>query len=226
MLDDGHDPAASAEYLGDYARIAYEQGDLVRAEQLLVEASSRPDASPGLWENLGLVRMDRQDFHGAIAAYDHAVDTYPESRINRGLAYERIDDAASARADYEAALPHLPDDVDLLVNLGTLDLSEDRIHDARAHLEHAASLDPTANWQLGDVFVALGRLDAARRAYQRAVRAGEPRALLDLAELADEGGYPEAEALYRQAVAAGVDGADRQLADHLRDVRGLEQADG
>jgi tetratricopeptide (TPR) repeat protein len=207
---------ASTEDVEDAAKSAYESGDLKRAEALLIEALARMDADPYDQANLGLVRWRLGDYAGAIAAYSQLDRLGPDDLCNRGLSFENLGDLDSARADYESALGVQPDFADVMVNLGTLELSAGNHSRAMDLLQRAATLDPTANWALSDALLEAGDARGAEEALREAIRAGEPRALLDLAALlVSDGRLSEAEDSYRQAVAAGVNGAVEELRDYV-----------
>lgn len=209
----GVDRVEDWEQLDELARAAYEDGDLVKAEEYLVRASALPGVGATVWGNLGLVRMAREDYLGAVAAYSESVGDIPTDRANRGLAYERLGDVRAARSEYRALLEQVPNDVDTLVNLGTLELAQGHRSRAQKRLEHAAQLDPTANWPLSDVYVARGELDRAVLALQKAIEAGEERALLDLARIENgRGNVSAARVAYQRAIERRVDGAAEEYA--------------
>lgn len=197
------------------AKAAYEATDLERAEMLLEEAGRWSD-SEDVWINLGLVRMRLGKYEAAVQAYSRSEELPGEGLVNRGLCYERLGHREAARADYRAALEVRPDDVDALVNLGTLELEEQDPQAALRYLERAADIDPTTNWQLGDVFTVLDDLESAARVFRAAVNAGERRALLDLARVeCDRENYEDAEFWYRRAAEEGIAGAAEELAEFL-----------
>lgn len=102
------------------------------------------------------------------------------------------------------------------MNLGTLELSDGQIEKARKNLERAAALDPQANWQLSDLYVETGERDRARVALRKAVEAGEPRSLLDIASLEWEAGHPrEAYRALQEAIEQHVEGAQELLAAYF-----------
>jgi Tfp pilus assembly protein PilF len=128
--------------------------------------------------------------------------------------FENLGDLDSARADYESALKAQPDFADVMVNLGTLELSAGNPGRAMELLQQAAALDPTANWALSDALIETGDVPGAESALREAIRAGETRAFLDLAALLiSDGRLTEAEDSYQKAVAAGVNGAVEELRD-------------
>lgn len=199
------DPQPDWVRLEERAKAAFDQGNLLHARDLLVEASGAVGADSIVFSNLGLVSLGLEDYQGAIDAYSTLAEPDLQSRVNRGLAYERVGDVESARADYRAALLLDPDDVAALVNLGTLELEFGSDDAGRAVLEHAYALDPTTGWQLSDALRAAGDLDAAADVLRAAAEAGEPRAYLDLADVEHERGDLDAsEAAFEAAIAAGV----------------------
>ncbi|WP_417564598.1 tetratricopeptide repeat protein [Microbacterium sp.] len=109
--------ADTPEILEEAARIAYLDGRLDETAKLLEQATRLPDCPPSAWQNLGLVRMDLEDYPGAIEAYSRVVDVIPLGLANRGLAYERVGNSKRARTDYETALSYFPDDVDVLASI-------------------------------------------------------------------------------------------------------------
>lgn len=150
------DPQPDWVRLEERAKAAFDQGNLLHARDLLVEASGAVGADSIVFSNLGLVSLGLEDYQGAIDAYSTLAEPDLQSRVNRGLAYERVGDVESARADYRAALLLDPDDVAALVNLGTLELEFGSDDAGRAVLEHAYALDPTTGWQLSDALRAAG----------------------------------------------------------------------
>ena len=186
----------------ELARIAFERGAYRRAERLLLQAIEHGDLGDDVWNNLGTVRVMIDDYAGAVAAYANSSSLGVDSLANLGLAYERLGDIPGAFAKYEEALTLDPDHVSSLVNLGTLLLSEDRVEEAQAVLLHAADLDPSANWQLSDVYIELGDLDSSSEALHHAIAAGERRGWLDLARVEhDRGNRSEAELAFAEAIA-------------------------
>ena len=109
-----------------------------------------------------------------------------------------------------------PDDVDALVDLGTLCLVLDDLPKAKALLVEAAGLDARANWQLAEYFISIDDPAAAEEKIRLAIAAGEQRAYLDLA-LLTSGSSPEAEVrtYFEKASDAGAPSAASQFAVYL-----------
>lgn len=200
------------------AKAAFDDGDFFLARELLVEASEAVHAGPAVLANLGLVCLNLDDYPGAIHAYSSMSSMGVDERVNRGLAYGRLGQTESARADYHAALILDPDDVCALINLVTLELAAEKVDIARPLLERAYAIDPTAGWQLSDALRAVGDDEAAIVALDSAARAGESRALLDLAEIQCERGDTLAsEAAYAAAAAAGLLDGNEDRDDRAQD---------
>lgn len=191
--------------LEDLAKAAFDEGDLRRARGLLEEASSTAGSGPSVFANLGMVCLELGDYRRAVQAYSALPVLDVDERVNRGLAYERIGETESARADYRAALALDHRDVAALINLGTLELSAGSVELARELLERAHAIDSTAGWQLSDALRARGDLEGAVDALNSAIRAGESRAYLDLADIERERGNVDASNAARDAaIAAGI----------------------
>jgi tetratricopeptide (TPR) repeat protein len=199
----------------------YRAGNLEKAEELLLEATHLPECPPAIWSNLGQVRMDCKNYRTAADAYSHAihgfshdVERQAEALWCRGLAYDRQGLVTRARTDYTAALHLSPNHVDVLVNIGTLELDDGRPKTARRYLARAAAVDAKANWRLADIHIERGQAKQARRLLQLAFNAGETRALLDLAYLAQQDGdKTAAKQLLMRAIDLDVPGAEEQLTE-------------
>lgn len=218
MSADSDRDASEAWQLFETAEAAYSRQDLQTAERLLVQAAGLTE-SDVIWANLGLVQGSLEKYEEAVDSYSRADTLTAEMLLNRGLCLERLDRIEDARTDYLAALELNPDDADVLVNLGTLELAEGKTPRALELLERAAQLDPLANWQLSDVFIEMDDLDKSAEVLQIAIQAGENRAHLDLARVEDDRGNRErALELYRQAVAEDISGAETDLEEFLNEA--------
>ena len=216
--DHESDPTQSdkAETIALEAQRLEASGDLGGAVGLLSSALQGGYDHPGLWHNLGNLLLTLESWREAIDAFDHAVSKGFPSESNRGLAYEHIGQLDKAFLDYSAALARDSEDLVALVNLGTLELSRHNLPQAKERLEQAASQDPTANWQLADVYSQMGQPQAAIHALERAIAAGEARAHLDRAVLiAETTPYEDVSADFEAAIRAGAQGARRQFAVYL-----------
>ncbi|MDQ1121619.1 tetratricopeptide repeat protein [Microbacterium trichothecenolyticum] len=161
----------------------YEKEDYSAARELMERAKDIGGGGDEFHHNLGLIYMAQGDYLEAIRSFEESVESIPDGLVNRGYCWELVGDSERARADYLAALQVDSQDVAALVNLGTLDLAEDRVDEAKAVLSRAVGIDPRCNWQLADVFLELGDLKSAERALELAERAGEERATAQLSEV-------------------------------------------
>lgn len=132
------------------------------------------------------------------------------------MSYDRIGERDRAREDYLRVLAERPEDVDTLVNLGTLELADENIDAADRYLARALQLDKTASWQYAEVELARGNLVEARNLLEAALALGERRAELDLALLdAADGRDSDAEVRFRHAIEAGATLGRREYATFL-----------
>jgi tetratricopeptide (TPR) repeat protein len=109
-----------------------------------VEIAIRQNPSAGNYEELGLLRLDKHDWAGARACFDHALAQRTDSLdpfYRRGLAEVQLGDFTAARADLERVV--------------TADASYD--------FQRAAGLLAYADWKTGD-------LDRAQRLFEQVLR--------------------------------------------------------
>ncbi|WP_081322655.1 tetratricopeptide repeat protein [Microbacterium testaceum] len=161
----------------------YEAGNYSAALKLMERAKGLGGGGDQFFHNLGLIYMARGDYLEAIQSFGESVESIPDGLVNRGYCWELVGDLERARADYVRALQLDTHDVDALVNLGTLELAEGRVDEAKVLLSKAVDIDPRCNWQLADVFLELGDLEGAEQALVLAERAGEERATIQLSEV-------------------------------------------
>lgn len=165
------------------AEFMYEEGDYEAAATYMQHAVRFPQADSSTHFNLGQALFGIEQYEAAAHAFSSAIPEIAEAYVNRGLSWEMFGDTDAARRDYRSALRIDINDVDALVNIGTLDLMEERVCSAEIFLQWAALIDPRCNWQLSDVFIYYGDLDQAAKLLEIAVAAGEERAATSLKEL-------------------------------------------
>ncbi|MDO7880712.1 tetratricopeptide repeat protein [Salinibacterium soli] len=210
MMDDD-DKATAADAV---AQSLASKGDIPAAIQYLTDAQ-RTLNHYGLWHNLGRLQVSAGDYEGAIDSFSRAIQhDYNPSLVSRGLAYEYLLMNAEATADYLEALRRDPGDLEALINLGTLYVEEGQLPSARELLERAAAIDPTANWQLSDVYLESADWNGAIAVADLAIAAGEPRAHLARA-LAREALGDDPVPDFRAAVEAGARTAESELERYL-----------
>jgi protein O-mannosyl-transferase len=102
--------------------------DLQVAEKNLEMVLALDPSTQSVQTPLGLVRLERGDFEGALYYYSEALGNFPldrEARINRGITYEKLGRYQEALADYRFYLTiptynHIP---------GSQELAETRIRE-------------------------------------------------------------------------------------------------
>lgn len=167
----------------EMAQIEFENGNFPVAEKFIRSALRLGGADATNYYNLGQILYESGDYLGAIDAYGKSIPEVDEALVNRGLCWELVGDVENARTDYLAALDIDSRNVDALVNIGTLELSEKNVGLATDYLSRAAALDPRCNWQLADAYVESGELALAADALETAVATGEQRASIQLEEV-------------------------------------------
>ncbi|MGE3240252.1 MAG: zinc metallopeptidase [Pirellulales bacterium] len=143
---------ASAHY--NRAVVLYSQGQSEAALASLVAMfkSRREELEPLLavsdpWFLRGTLRLDRDDFQGAVEDLSRAFDlgaSEPAVLLrNRGLAWIRLGEFGRALADTDAALAIAPDDAVACNNRGVIHRELGDLEQAEADLRRAIELDPT-----------------------------------------------------------------------------------
>lgn len=129
---------------------------------------------------LGDVLRADDDFAGAIAAYDRAIDLASEKApvrwvlyYSRGIAHERSGDEAASEADFRRALALNPDEPQVLNYLGYSMVEQERnLDEALDMIERAVAASPNSGYivdSLGWVLYRLGRYEEAVGHMERAV---------------------------------------------------------
>jgi CRISPR-associated protein Csy1 len=147
---------------------AHDEGRLEEAQGLLEGAVAIEPRAAAAHAALGQVRMDRRDYAGALAAFEHAAALQPSARAwnNAGialLALERRDEAGHA---FQRALALEPRYALAHLNLARLNAPADPQR-AFAHAQAATQADP-AN---ADAWLLLGDLRRRRNDVDNALRA-------------------------------------------------------
>ncbi len=129
---------------------------------------------------LGDVLRGQDDYTGAIAAYDRAIERAPETApvrwvlyYSRGIAHERSGMDAEMEADFRAALALNPEQPQVLNYLGYSMVEQNRnLEEALDMIERAVAASPDSGYivdSLGWVFYRLGRYEEAVEQMERAV---------------------------------------------------------
>ncbi len=129
---------------------------------------------------LGDLLRGREDWAGAIAAYDRAIARVPQDNrmrwvlfYSRGIAYERSGDMAASETDFRAALAINPEQPQVLNYLGYSLVEQQRdLDEALDMIERAVAASPDSGYivdSLGWVLYRLGRYEEAVDQMERAV---------------------------------------------------------
>jgi len=129
---------------------------------------------------LGDVLRGQDDFEGAIAAYDRAIERVSDTArlrwvllYSRGIAHERLGDEAASEADFRGALAINPEQPQVLNYLGYSMVEQQRnLDEALDMIERAVAASPDSGYivdSLGWVFYRLGRYEEAVGQMERAV---------------------------------------------------------
>jgi len=141
-------------------------GRIEEAEERFRELTERFPAMLQGWNNLGYVLLQRGDFAGAIAALRQAETIkagVPDVQTNLHAALRaeaerlaRQGDSREAERLYRELLAAMPDDVQLLTNLGVVVYQLGRTDEAVASFRRALEIDPRAREARESLAVATG----------------------------------------------------------------------
>lgn len=170
----------------------YHAAELGRAEAL--RRAAKPDAAievlaqlsrdypdqPGVYVSLGDLLRQQEDYAGAAAAYDKALDRLAEDDGSRwfllyarGICHERLGQWEQAEADFRASLALEPDRPQVLNYLGySLVEKQIKLDEALEMIERAVAARPDSGYivdSLGWVLFRMGRFEEAVEHMERAV---------------------------------------------------------
>lgn len=142
-------------------------------------ARSYPDL-PAIQTALGDLQRQQEDYAGAVAAYDRALELMEPDAPSRwfllyarGISHERLKHWPQAEADFRAALALNPDQPQVLNYLGySLVEKQIKLDEALDMIERAVAARPDSGYivdSLGWVLFRLGRYDEAVDHMERAV---------------------------------------------------------
>ncbi|WP_146345867.1 tetratricopeptide repeat protein [Phaeobacter marinintestinus] len=170
----------------------YYAAELGRAEVL--RRAGKPDAAievleqlsrsyptlPLVHSSLGDLMRQQEDYAGAVAAYDRALDFTEQDAPSRwfllyarGISHERLKDWSKSEADFRAALDLNPGQPQVLNYLGySLVEKHEKLDEALDMIERAVAARPDSGYivdSLGWVLFRLGRYNEAVDQMERAV---------------------------------------------------------
>lgn len=125
---------------------ALQEGDLIRAEQLLSQALQQDPENASALMNLGIVKLHKGERDGAMTAFGKVADLAPgDPRPLEYLAALLADggDWRDAGAMLAEAAQRAPNSVSVLTAQALVDLNVDGVQAARNRLLQAIALDPT-----------------------------------------------------------------------------------
>lgn len=155
-------------------------GKVDQAAEVLQQLTRSHGDLPVIHSTLGDVLRGQDDYKGAVAAYDRALELVSDSATmrwvlyySRGIAYERMGDMAASEADFRAALAINPEQPQVLNYLGYSMVEQQRnLEEALDMIERAVAASPNSGYivdSLGWVFYRLGRYEEAVVQMERAV---------------------------------------------------------
>jgi serine/threonine-protein kinase len=196
------------------AGVLADRGDIAGAVEEMQHAIALRPAYWGHYDALGTILSDASRYRDAADAYRKVVELQPDSGWGfgqLGFVYQMLGDTKQAMTNYERAVALGPT-VSAVSNLGSLYYHEKRYADAAQAFERAVVMRPNLAMNqrnLGDAYQKLGRSEAARAAYLRAV---------DLAEAELRVNPNDALNLARLAVYEAKVGRAREAERHIREA--------
>lgn len=151
-----------------------------QAVEVLEQLARSNGDLPAVHSTLGDILRGQEDFEGAIAAYDKAIDLSTDGNrarwvlyYSRGIAYDRSGNGEASEADFRAALELNPEQPQVLNYLGYSLVEQKRnLDEALDMIERAVAASPNSGYivdSLGWVLFRLGRYDEAVGQMERAV---------------------------------------------------------
>lgn len=215
--------------------IAYQQGDLDRAIELISEAIEVASDAAAYHSNLGNVLKAAGRIEEAVLSYQRALTLQPDfsdARNNLGNAQIALGHFEQAVETYRVILAQTPDLADAHNNLGIAFKALAQSSEAVACFERAIALRPDYSDALvnfGNALVVLGRSAEAIAAYRRAIECQADDASVHqslAAALRSDGQQDESIDSYRQALLLRPDDPElySQLGTVFQQARRTEEA--
>ncbi len=229
------DPAFHVAELGR-AEALRQTGKADQAIEVLEQLAQTHGDLAVVHSTLGDVLRAQDDYAGAIAAYDRAIDRVTDTApvrwvlyYSRGIAHERSGNDAAMEKDFRAALALNPEQPQVLNYLGYSMVEQKRnLDEALDMIERAVAASPQSGYivdSLGWVLYRLGRYDEAVGHMERAVEllAVDPVVNDHLGDVYwAVGRYREAEFQWSRALSFIDEEDNDSEADPLRIRRKLE----
>ncbi len=139
---------------------ALREGDFAKSETYWGELIEMFPRNPAVWSNRGNVRLSQSKIEGAIDDYNQAIAIAPNQSdpyLNRGIAYEIIQQWDRAIDDYNTVLNLNPNDAMAYNNRGNAKAGKGDYNAAITDYQKAAALNPD---------FAIARANAALNYYQ------------------------------------------------------------
>ena len=188
----------------------YQQGDLIRAEQIYRQVLAVQPRNADALHLLGLVVRDRGDAEGAIHLIRKAIKIVPTfygARYNLADTYLGMDRLAEAIDGFQRVVKLKPDYADAFNGLGIALLRSNQLQAALDAFAKALAIKPDyveAHTNSGAVLRTLGRLAESEACHRKALEM-QPKFALALVNLAnlyvDQGRLAEAKKLCAEAIA-------------------------
>jgi Tfp pilus assembly protein PilF len=165
------DPAITADTRFAAGQLAEAQGDVERALLQYREALKVDPKHLNTLFRMGALYTKAKRFNEAIATWEQyikATNSAPAAYNNLALCYEQAGRLNEAEETFKRGIERDPQSATCRVNYGLMLARHDRIDDAIAQLR--VSLSPAeVHYNLGSVQEQLGRKDAARAYYEKAL---------------------------------------------------------
>ena|GEM_PF-641750 len=129
----------------ELARVYDDQGDYEQGLETCQQAFWAGVHDPGIWVNLGVLLLHRDETELARVALQQAVDLAPHDALALGalaVALDRTGEEVNAIGAFTEALTQTPNDPDLHHNLGLLHYRAGRLEQAEELFRRALTLDP------------------------------------------------------------------------------------
>ncbi len=150
------------------------------AIEVLEQLTQDHPSLPGVHTALGDLLRQQEDYSGAIAAYDRALELTEDGARSewfvhyaRGISHERLDQWESAESDFRRALELNPDQPQVLNYLGySLVEKQIKLDEALDMIQRAVAARPDSGYivdSLGWVLYRLGRYEEAVEHMEKAV---------------------------------------------------------